>query len=145
MRTEESEKLSLSPRDWRGRSLALLTQLTAWSASPLIHRQGGMNIYKKLRNSVASPSFFLFLTRIQPPPVCTLVSHHLVVADSLGCPLLYFSRFSHFFDVVRLFSGHYEIIRLFIVGADTITGFIAETRNFVIMHNFVLLCILVTP
>lgn len=51
-------------------------------------------------------------------------------------PLLHFSRLSHFLDVVRSFSGHYEIILLFIVGADTITGFIAKTWNFAVTRNF---------
>lgn len=147
MKTEESEKLTPSLRDWRGRSLALLTQLTAWSAqAPLIHRQGGMNIYKKLRNSVARlPRSFSFLLSYIATPVVLLClhKHHLVVADSLWDARFYI-YLSLFISLMweGYFPGITKSSRLFIAGADTITGFIAKTRCFVIMHNFVVLCIL---
>lgn len=75
MRIEEESEKSGTPsraRGRRGRSLALLTRLTAWSARlepPLIHRQGGMNIYKKLREIVASLVLSRSCPRVVTAPV----------------------------------------------------------------------------
>lgn len=86
---EESEKSGTPSRarGRRGRSLALLTRLTAWSARlepPLIHRQGGMNIYKKLREIVASLVLSRSCPRVVTAPV--LLARARVTDLPPGCP-----------------------------------------------------------
>jgi len=71
MRTEESEKSeTLSPR-LEGSLVSALNatyRLEREARAPLIHRQGGMNIYKKLRNSSHPRSFsFLPAPHARPP------------------------------------------------------------------------------
>lgn len=98
-RTEESEKsetLSLSlPFGWRDPLVSALNatyRLECEARAPLIHRQGRMNIYKKLRNIVAS--LVLSLLRVYNRSRCIIVPLQSTVADSPGCPLLYFLCFS---------------------------------------------------
>lgn len=139
-------RAKLSPaRGWRGRSLALLRDLPPGARAPLIHRQGGMNIYKKLRNSSLTYSFSF--SPVPPLPFYSRAYLPLTnsLRDSSSLPYIYISlslasrflRFPRFLDTVRSFSGHYEIARLFIAGAkraSTIAGFITKTRNCVIMY-----------
>lgn len=116
----------LSPARLEGSLVSALNatyRLEREARAPLIHRQGGMNIYKKLRNSSLTYSFSF--SPVPPPPLYSRAYLRLTnlprerkrdVQFSICIPFA--SRFSRFLDTVRSFSEHYEIIRLFPVSAN---------------------------
>lgn len=123
---EEWEERNSLPHDWRGRSLALLTRLTAWSArlEPLWFIGKEEWIFIRNCEIVASLLFFLLLARAAALVVLSRVSPSYYsprererrVQFSVCIPFA--SRFSRFLDTVRSFSEHYEIIRLFPASAN---------------------------
>lgn len=84
MRTQESEKSETLPARLEGSLVSALNatyRLEREARAPLIHRQGGMNIYKKLRNSSLPRSFSFYL----PARVSPSNSYRLTAARSRLC------------------------------------------------------------